>query len=1426
MMPQHSYPRSKRFKKSWVLFGLLCASIIVFHKTLLLTGCKIALNRAIPKKEGRIVSYEKMQWEDGAIAISGFQVKDPDIEVTIDRIELTCAALSFRLQPKISMSHPQILISSASGRGTSSIPFLYRTRFIEPCWEIKNGVLQLPTGGRFYFSMSPGAAQESIGDFVFSSDPDPMAPPMFSANLSLIEEKLQMGFTLQESDLSRLLPVVSLIVQEAPRKWEQASGEIQLEGLLCFDRDFNLQELYCQGEGKQIMLIDRGCGVKDLEGHLCLDSKKEPELILNGNLIQQDREISFGCVGKGRVIQGTCGNFEGEMTYFGPQADHLADIVIRGDAKEILTLFSDQGSEKVASLPLSLHMTAKIHASQLHVDTLGNIAGESIQSSAIFSFSNLSLPKMLSGDLPRLLFKEAKVQTEHFTEKSYAAFLPFILPGIQLSGGLQGEATLLPSEVHLQFTGDEIFIQHPLAELHLPRVKERPIQFFYNSAHKQWRGEIPLDEGNLHYTENNLIFENLEGSMRLDADHLTASSFYAECEGVALRGDMDLFLENHEKGQMSLSTSQMAGTIQSLFLVLRHFPSLPTISFSTDGNFSSGDKGFVLSSPIGSSGNAEWSFKGNFNSLNFPVNGATSITDGHCDLVFDSKNQELLIDKGEGTWRLLDGMPFTVQLKRCSTQFLKMASLDFAFKIMEGKKEFAHFEGKAVQTDSSQWAIAFDKQKTYLGGTHLNIMECLLDEEMQLASFEMRPILKCQDLHTQAAFLQNAGFLSKAFSAKNLQDWQFEGTLQTRLYSEAADKGFSFHAESRDLKVRGRPWASFQLKAHKVGENWLIEHLEGGGLTLKGAFVVDGSELSVQHFEGKWQGIVCKGTGSLQTDQKTFSCKLESIKGDLPALPQWAPSAKALSLKGNFIASGFVSGDFSDLRDPLQLIGETNLFIDLQAPLAISANNRKTIPFTYDNANGLICNRIDVQFKDKTSGAYLAEFKADRLSWPQQENLAFEKLEFSLSPKMTDACIHAKILPVLFKDLRWEGNLEGSGDLQISSGPVFQATLKPGRYGFGDKDFPFEQLHMRYEKDLLTMRGKTNIEEMPLWGTLQVDLSKEPFGVCKFFDHPKSEGLKILFNTLAGKLIWERVQGCCYGIDCDLAKNKSRKIPSATILSGNLKLDCHSLSPLLPKEVREGLASLNIGSGYQWQGDLILWQEPKRGFQANGTLSGDEFEFLGYQFRRLQGVLDATQDRILITDLKIDDPAGMIGIKKFELNHNGKWHLYIPQILVRQLQPSLMHKIDADPHMVKPFIIKNCTFAEIRGKLGDKASLEGSGKLTFVNQFKKESSFLDLPLEMIKKIGLDPNLLTPVEGELEIELRGDKFYLMSLANSFSEGNRAEFYLAPGKEPSYIDLDGKIHIDLKMHQDVMLKITEPFTLTIRGTLEKPRYGLQY
>ena len=96
---------------------------------------------------------------------------------------------------------------------------------------------------------------------------------------------------------------------------------------------------------------------------------------------------------------------------------------------------------------------------------------------------------------------------------------------------------------------------------------------------------------------------------------------------------------------------------------------------------------------------------------------------------------------------------------------------------------------------------------------------------------------------------------------------------------------------------------------------------------------------------------------------------------------------------------------------------------------------------------------------------------------------------------------------------------------------------------------------------------------------------------------------------------------------------------------------------------------------------------------------------------------------------------------------------------------------------------------------------------------------------MLKNLGLDPGLFTPVQGEVDLELHGDKFYVTELKNVFSEGGRSEFYLAPEPEGSYVDLEGNVRVDLKMRQNVVLKLTEPLTLTIRGTLEKPRYSFQ-
>ena len=416
----------------------------------------------------------------------------------------------------------------------------------------------------------------------------------------------------------------------------------------------------------------------------------------------------------------------------------------------------------------------------------------------------------------------------------------------------------------------------------------------------------------------------------------------------------------------------------------------------------------------------EWSFKGNFDNLHFPVNPTTAITNGRCEVQFDSKTQRLSVEKGEGTWQLKDGMPFTVQVKRFSSQINDASALDFAFKVVDGKREFAHFEGKALRTpQSQQLEIAFDQQSTHFGGTQLNITRCSLSSSMKLLSFEMRPVLKGQDLHAQAAFLQNAGFLPPSFSPKNLQDWQIEGTLLAQMSSEDLTKGFAFIAESRDLKIKGKSWSSFHLSGQKIGEKWLIEKLEAGSLSLKAAFIVDESGLTFPQFEGSWLGMRLKGSGYLKTEKKRFSCTFESLKGDLAALELFPKVPAAYAPRGTFTAGVSIVGDFSDPHDPLKLAGEANLFIDLQGPLPVTATNTKAVKFTYGKSLGLVCEGIDFQFKHRATNAYLANVKTAKIFRPEAGDFSLGQLQFSITPALFGHCIDAKLFPLRSKS--WSG---------------------------------------------------------------------------------------------------------------------------------------------------------------------------------------------------------------------------------------------------------------------------------------------------------------------------------------------------------------------------------------------------------------------
>lgn len=1386
----HNLRSQKTLKKRWFVLVFFCLSAVIFYKPLFLMGCKVALHRLLPETPSSHLSYETMRWEKGDIVISGLVFKTSSSELYVDQVALKPKAEMLRLcfRPEITLTHPQIHVLSECS-SSLGLAFLYQSRFVQPKWRVKNGVLHLPS--RFYFSLEEGSA-ESLGTLLVTDDPNPEIAPMLSADLMRKDNQLHVHFKLQESHLSRFLSLSALIMPHIPRNWAYAQGEVELEGMLALDSSLAIQQLHFQGEGKKIDLrssqmgIDLNCehvqanlhyptegkhgffwdqlradmmiqegfcrlddrwlgtqlGIKNLEGQFCLEPNTELSLTLNGIAFQPEREIAWMFSGKGGAQKDSTFWTEGELLSTSDQ---------NNQTQTLWTLHAPEEDN------LAVHFKMQ-NIDQGHLEFLRpffGLPGKCTEATAVCEGTLFFKQNCLE----KIVLENTHVDSLHWAINDHAQ--------LTIQAKLQG-----------------------------------PAEFFRNHSSK-WTGTLQLSDMSALCSEPHLDIKNGEGKVLYDSEKGLTSSFYAECEGIALRGNVAL----NPGTSLTLCTSQIAGDLASLQgILIKMFP-VHSFSLPLCGNFSSGESGFVYTHIF--SEKPFWSFQGSLDNITFPLNAQTSITEAQCSVLCDSKTQQIIVENGKGTWTLLDGTPLCVQLKKLSiSSFFSLQDWDFSFKVTEGKKEFAQIDAK-IQKRDSQWELLFDAQKTHLGGAPINITRCTLDNNAHLIAFDMQSEIASKHIAAHTLFLQNTGFIP-TFAVDSLESLQMDGNLQLHIFSEDIQKGLSLHAKSADLKMQERICHPFYLAVQKNGNAWHLDNLESGPFTFKGSFDVDTEGLTFPQWTGSYGSLSMKGNGYLKTKQKTFACTIESMKAPIE---NFFPN---LSTQGNFIAGLALLGDFS--KNELLVKGEANFFFDIRTPFPIIASNQKGVRFSYKNTTGLQTDEIDVSLKHKLSGVNLGHVRAKSLKL--QPDFFLSDMVFSLNPVIVGFAADAKILPQELKSIHLETHLEGTGELHMApEGSVFQGTFNPGLYGWGEQVFSFEQIQWRYEKDILGLRARIRVEEEPLWASLQIDLAKEPYGVFKIFDDPKADGLKFPFHTERGRFILDGIQGACYGLDCMFAPSAKHRIPHVTVLTGRATWDGNCFKNFLPKE-------LQLGSGYAWEGDLVLFHNKKKGFLAKGILTGSDFEALGYRLAHLEAQTEVRPHFASLSNLQIEDESGSISIPKVELHKEQDWHINIPQVLVTQMQPSKLRNLARETTPLKPFTIKNFTLTDVQATLGDLSTLQGSGSLSFVNQSKKESSIFNVPLEMLKKVGLDIGLLTPIQGELQVELRGDKFYLISLDNAFSEGARSEFYLLPGKKLSYIDLAGKMHINLKMRQDVMLKITEPFTLTIRGTLDNPRYGLQF
>lgn len=242
----------------------------------------------------------------------------------------------------------------------------------------------------------------------------------------------------------------------------------------------------------------------------------------------------------------------------------------------------------------------------------------------------------------------------------------------------------------------------------------------------------------------------------------------------------------------------------------------------------------------------------------------------------------------------------------------------------------------------------------------------------------------------------------------------------------------------------------------------------------------------------------------------------------------------------------------------------------------------------------------------------------------------------------------------------------------------------------------------------------------------------------------------------------------------------------------------------------------------RFNGTLDIFPEAEKKWAFKGNVTSKNMKVEGIFCRNLSFEVNYEEDQLNLSKIHLVDSAYELEVDHCDVLLNQREAL-LEGIRLLDFRPSAMKSVSGSKPD-DPFMIKELVIPTLWMQYTDKLECKGKGELYFINREYRKKNLTDLPWDILGVLGLDPSLLVPICGHLEFSLDKDKIYFDRLKRSFSESHRSSFFLDP-KNLSYIGLDGKLFVRLRMKQSVILKLTEPFMIAIDGDVANPIFKLK-
>jgi len=884
-------------------------------------------------------------------------------------------------------------------------------------------------------------------------------------------------------------------------------------------------------------------------------------------------------------------------------------------------------------------------------------------------------------------------------------------------------------------------------------------------------------EGQLELTGN--LFKICVGKGKLDEFEFSGDALFALEDNIPFS-----FVAERLEGPLEPYLSYVKGRILC-----------GNDDFSLSGN--------LLSSP------AEWQWS--INARVFAIQWGL-LHDGTARIIADSK--EGLIECSDLQASLVIGNAkfglYSTKLKKCDHVW------EFDFRAGDEIWDWGRLSGSAI-VDGNHLIVEIDSAKSHLLDSPIQIQESCFGMNGSVESFKMSYHLNWDSIRAAASVFDQIDHSFCSLLRVPIQGTSF---FEIDVKSGSA----YLQLQSDDLRWNGET-IPLQIRVRKQEDRWEIDRFLFHSIDLSCSLHRDENGWKIENGLFSWKDKLQAQIGGYLRSFTKYELSFDHLKIDLQNL---GLSFFGQSPQGMLEGQGCVSAEWNG-------IWKTSADFDLR-PFHIacgtcSIQNGSALQVHFSNDRGLFVHGLDFQLRmsDAALPIYahigLMQFDNPRQRW-LFHHAQIKMSAASIGAMRQNLCRHS--LGFLIQAMDDQHDIEFVADIDCSAD--FSSLTCSMREGFvpclgslrhlQNVSLSWDSMKMQAVMSAIqgghSIKIGASVEFEPLfWGRIFLEDEDRQSSEVK----PLTIEWKVEPNH---GVIVRSIEGTFGGIEASFHAEDDRS------LIGSARLQFDPLSEILPQRLGKVFRQLKMGKGFELKGRLFYDCQDLSNLSFRGLLSGKQCELFGFQIRNLLTQVEIHPSHVHLFELKASDSSGILTIDELKIHQGSddRWTISMPLFKLMEFRPSLLQKAGCDPGRVGPLVVREMEMVDLAGNLEDSASFTAKGRLSFVNSFKREHTVFDLPSDFFGRIiGLDMELMIPVTGRFQFELKEGRFWLSDLEDAYSEGKRSKFFLVKeGLSPS-IDLDGNLHIFVTMKQYVLFKITENFLLTIDGPIESPSFHLQ-